>query len=123
MSATSMGVASKGGKAPDRGSFPLDHFSECKCAPNIHRPRPLPHLLSFYLDDIRAVLTSEFRIFMEKFMQCMKEHDGVHMHCHQQTKVIALSPHDNRPRVFIIFCMTSGLFGLSNGQRSDEERG
>jgi hypothetical protein len=27
-----MGVASKGGKAPDRGSFPLDHFSECKCA-------------------------------------------------------------------------------------------
>jgi hypothetical protein len=30
MSATSMGVASKGGKAPDRGSFPLDHFAECK---------------------------------------------------------------------------------------------
>ena len=27
---------------------------------------------------------------MEKFMQCMKDHDGVHMHCHQQTKVNAL---------------------------------
>lgn len=24
---------------------------------------------------------------MEKFLQCMKEHDGVHLHCHQQTKV------------------------------------
>ena len=23
-------------------------------------------------------------------MQCMKDHDGVHMHCHQQTKVNAL---------------------------------
>jgi hypothetical protein len=24
---------------------------------------------------------------MEKFMQCMKDHDGIHLHCHQQTKV------------------------------------
>jgi hypothetical protein len=42
-----MGVASKGGKAPDRGSFPLDHFSECKWAPLNLSPRVAPLLNVF----------------------------------------------------------------------------
>lgn len=60
---------------------------------------------------------------MEKFMQCMKDHDGIHLHCHQQTKVKLLLLFKHRLFFNPISFRILGLFGLPNGKRSHEKRG
>lgn len=54
-------------------------------------------------------------------MQCMKEHDGVHMYCHQQTKVQCSRAVLRRASITNI--IAQGLSGVSNGERSYEKRG
>ncbi|DAZ94744.1 TPA: hypothetical protein N0F65_011560 [Lagenidium giganteum] len=87
MNATSAPSQSK--RPPEKGSFPLDHYGECKPFMKVCAVKAAGSM-----NELRLTENAEL-VGPQEFLQCMKEHQSQHIQCKHLSKAYLKCRMDN----------------------------